>query len=174
MTEYRLDVEDQIVASLRRIIRAVDLHSRKLLDSHGLTGPQLATLRETERLGPVSSGALARALNLSQPTVTGIVTRLEKQGFLERLRNETDRRTVTVNLTDRGQGILETAPSLLQDRFRQALARLEDWEQHLVLSTLQRIATMMDAETLEASPHLITNPEVLDDAAQTPQKQDND
>ena len=55
-----LDLEDRIVAAIRRLMRAVDLHSRRLVDEFGLTGPQLATLQEAARLGPVSASALAR------------------------------------------------------------------------------------------------------------------
>ena len=42
--------EDQIVVAIRQIIRAVDLHSRRLVQAHGLTGPQLAVLQEVSRL----------------------------------------------------------------------------------------------------------------------------
>ena len=45
-----LDLEDQIVAALRQIMRAVDLHSRHLFDVFGLTGPQIAVLKASARL----------------------------------------------------------------------------------------------------------------------------
>ncbi|HBL47553.1 MAG TPA: hypothetical protein DDZ90_29625, partial [Planctomycetaceae bacterium] len=45
-------------------------------------------------------------------------------------------------------------PSLLQDRFRRELLMLQQWEQTQMLSTLQRIASMMDAENIDASPVL--------------------
>ena len=79
------EVEDQIVASIRRIIRAIDLQSRRLLDQHKLTGPQLATLREADKLGEISVSTLARAVHLSQPTVSGILNRLERRGLVVRL-----------------------------------------------------------------------------------------
>lgn len=153
-----LAIEEQIVASIRRIMRAVDLHSRHLVDEHGLTGPQLATLRGAARLGSASIGALARAVHLSQPTITGIIDRLERHALVERTRGSADRRMVNVVVTDTGHHLLERAPSLLQDRFRRELARLQEWEQTMMLSMLQRIAEMMEAETLDASPVLVTGP----------------
>jgi hypothetical protein len=42
----------------------------------------------------------------------------------------------------------------LQDRFRRELAKLEQWEQTQLLASLQRIASMMDAEEIEAAPVL--------------------
>jgi DNA-binding MarR family transcriptional regulator len=152
------EVEDHIVASIRRIIRAIDLQSRRLQDLHALTGPQLATLREARKLEEPTIGALARAVHLSQPTVSGIVNRLESSGLVVRRRSEGDRRTVVIDVTAAGQRILDDAPSLLQERFRAELARLEDWERHWMLAALERIATMMDAEGIDAAPFLETGP----------------
>ncbi len=152
------NLEPEIVAAIRRIIRAVDLHSRYLAVAHGLTGPQLATLREAARLGPVSASALAKAVSLSQPTMTGILDRLERRGLVSRRRDGADRRSVIITVTGKGSDILTTAPSLLQDRFRDELAKLKEWERTSMLATLQHIAAMMDAEAIEAAPILVTGP----------------
>lgn len=153
-----LTVEDEIVAALRRIIRAVDLHSRYLAHEVGLTWPQLATLRAAERLGDCSIGALARAVHLGQPTLTGIVQRLERAGYVTRSPHAQDGRSVNVTITPAGRSLLKDAPSLLQDRFHTELARLKDWERFQTLASLQRIAEMMDIEALDASPILVAGP----------------
>jgi DNA-binding MarR family transcriptional regulator len=153
-----LAIEDEIVAALRRIIRAVDLHSRHLVHEVGLTWPQLATLRAAERLGDCSIGALARAVHLGQPTVTGIIQRLERAGYVKRSPHERDGRSVNITITPTGRDLLKGAPSLLQDRFHAQLARLKDWERFQTLASLQRIAEMMDVEALDASPILVAGP----------------
>ena len=153
-----LSIEHEIVAALRRIIRAVDLHSRHLVHEVGLTWPQLATLRAAERLGACSIGALARAVHLGQPTVTGIVQRLERADYVKRSPHEQDGRSVNITITPTGRNLLKDAPSLLQDRFHTELAKLKDWERFQTLASLQRIAEMMDVETLEASPMLVAGP----------------
>lgn len=153
-----LTIENEIVAALRRIIRAVDLHSRHLVHQVGLTWPQLATLRAAERLGDCSIGALAHALHLGQPTLTGIVQRLERAGYVTRSRHEQDGRSVNIAITATGRALLLDAPSLLQDRFHTELAKLKDWERFQTLASLQRIAEMMDVEALDASPLLVAGP----------------
>ena len=149
-------IEEHIVSALRRIVRAIDLQSRRIVDSCGLTGPQLVVLREVSRLSGSSVSALARSVSLSQPTVSGILERLEKRGFVRRQRSDHDRRAVFVSLTPEGGRVLNDAPSLLQDRFQRELARLEEWERTQMLATLQRLAGMMDAESLDAAPLLET------------------
>ena len=150
----QLGIEDQVIVALRRITRAIDLHSRGLMQAIGLTAPQLAALQAVERLQPITIGALAKSIHLSQATLTGILTRLESRKFISRERSGTDRRTVVVELTPAGNAVLETAPSLLHDRFRQELLVLAEWEQTQMLATLQRIASMMDAEQIAAAPVL--------------------
>jgi hypothetical protein len=59
-----------------------------------------------------------------------------------------------VSVTPKGARALKTAPSLLQDRFRAQLAQLEDWERTQMLALLQRLASMMDAEAIDAAPLL--------------------
>ena len=150
-----LPLEEQVIAALRRITRAIDLHSRLLLQEHGLTIPQLAALQAIQRLQPITVGVLARNIYLGAATVTGILGRLEKRGLVRRTRGDLDRRSVVVELTDDGAELVAEAPSLLQDRFHRELAKLQEWEQTMILATLQRIASMMDAEDIEASPVLV-------------------
>ncbi|WP_339727451.1 MarR family transcriptional regulator [uncultured Gimesia sp.] len=149
-----LSIEDQVLVALRRITRAIDLHSRGLMQEIGLTAPQLASLQTIARMQPITVGALAKSIHLSQATMTGILSRLEARNLVSRSRRGTDKRTVVVELTEEGRAVLKNAPSLLQDRFRRELLRLQEWEQTQMLSTLQRIAYMMDAEDLDASPVL--------------------
>lgn len=147
------DVADQVIAALRRVIRAVDLHSRALVDGYGLTGPQALLLKSLAR-GSLSAGELAARVSLSQATVTDILNRLEQRGLIRRVRDTGDRRRVIVEATDAGHALLAQSPPLLQERFAQRFMELEDWEQSQLLSSLQRIASMMDAGDIDAAPVL--------------------
>ena len=160
-----LSLEDQVIVALRRITRAIDLHSRELMLEFGLTAPQLAALHAIQRLQPVALSALARSIHLSQGTITGILSRLEKRGLVTRTQSPTDRRSSLVELSAEGEELLNAAPSLLQDTFRQELLRLKEWEQTQMLATLQRIASMMDAQDIDAAPLLAAG----DASANTPE-----
>jgi len=155
--ESSLDTETMIVAAIRRIVRAIDLHSRRLYESAGLTAPQIAVLQAIGRLEPAAVGVIAREARISAATTTGILDRLEKRQLIRRKRGADDRRTVKVALTPMGRKTLVGAPSLLQDRFRDELARLESWERSMLLSSLQRIAALMDVEALDASPYFVAD-----------------
>lgn len=154
---YR-DASEAVLVALRRIMRAIDMHSRHLVQQLGVTGPQLMVLRELARNGAMPVGSLAKAVSLSHATVTGIVTRLEKRGLVQRSEDDQDRRRVLVGVTSVGEALLATAPPPMQESFITELERLEDWESNLILSSLQRVVAMMEASELEAAPILATGP----------------
>jgi DNA-binding MarR family transcriptional regulator len=153
---FQKEVSDQIVVALRRIIRAVDLHSRRLAQEFGLTGPQVVLLRALVRQGEMHVAELAKDVNLSHATVTDILNRLEKRGLVERTRSLVDRRRILVTPTLKAISLIEQSPPLLHEQFSDRLERLQNWELSQILSVLQRVALMMDAQEVEASPLLAT------------------
>ena len=48
--------------------------------------------------------------------------------------------------------VLESSPDLLQDKFRDSFSSLNDWEQSMIVSSLQRVARFIDAEQIDAAP----------------------
>jgi DNA-binding MarR family transcriptional regulator len=152
-----LSLDDQIVLALRRISQAIDVWSRHLLHDYDLTSPQLATLREIMVGKNVSPVTLAAALHLSQPTVTGILGRLEQKGLIRREPSLTDRRSVLAVATDKGRELAAQAPPLLRDRFRRELEKTPQWQQTEILAVLQRVAAMMHAPEIGDSPFLFND-----------------
>jgi len=145
---------DEVLVALRRVIRATDLHSRHLAKTTGLTAPQILLLQTIRDRGEVTIGELAMDISLSQATVTTILDRLEKRGLVYRKRSSTDKRKVHAHLTEAAQEVLKSAPIPLQEQFTRQFADLQEWEQTMIISSLQRIAKMMDAEHIDASPVL--------------------
>ncbi|MBO6556170.1 MAG: MarR family transcriptional regulator [Pseudomonadales bacterium] len=145
---------DDVLVSLRRITRAIDLQSKKLEKQTGLTTSQLLVMDAIHKLGNPSPSAIAREVVLSQATVTSLLDRLVKRELVERHKNLQDKRQVSITLTDKGNARLEDAPELLQAGFLREFRKLPDWQRSSLIAGLQHIAYMMDAEELDASPVL--------------------
>lgn len=150
----RTECEDEILRSLRRVIRAVDLYSRRLIAEYGLSGPQLQCLRQLQAQGPLPTGELAQAMSLSPATVCGILDRLEARGLVVRERQAHDKRRVVVRLSVDGQTVVERAPPSLQDSFLLKLRALSRSEQTELQQSLQKLVAMMAAAELDAAPLL--------------------
>lgn len=148
------DRSDTVLVALRRILRATELNSRELARQTGLTTSQFIILQIIGRDGSAMPSSVAKTARLTPATVTAIVAKLERAGLVTRRRGTEDRRRNWVEITADGRKLLARSPDLLQDRFQANFRRLEDWEQAMVVSTLERVSTLLDASELDASPVL--------------------
>ena len=141
--------EESILRSLRRVTRAIDLHSKQLAKHYELTGPQLICLREILRREAATPSEIARAVSLSQGTVTGILDRLEKRGFVTRRKSTEDKRRVHIRATRRGRALVERAPSPLHESFSNRLSALHEGEQAMIDWILRRVVALFGADDAE-------------------------
>ena len=140
----------QILKSIRRVIRAVDIHSRKLKADYQLTAPQLICLKSIIDKGHTTTSQIAQDVFLSPSTVVGILDRLEQRGLISRDRNAKDRRIVNVAATEKGKRVGKNAPSALQKSLAEALQQLPQLEQATIALSLERIVNLMETGHLEA------------------------
>lgn len=124
---------------------------KKINKDFGLTSPQLLLMREIKSSENVTIRQLSNNTNMSQATATSILDRLEKRGLITRQRDQQDKRKVHALLTTEGNQLLLNAPTLLQDNFIDQFQALSSWEQTLILSSLQRISSMMKNPEIETS-----------------------
>ncbi|RTE66777.1 MarR family transcriptional regulator [Amphritea opalescens] len=143
-----------VLIELRKIIRATDLQSKRVVKACGLTIPQVMVLRAIKELGDVTVKRISDDVSLSQATVSTIMNRLEERKLVERLRSSTDRRIVNARLTEVGEEVFQTVPTLLHESFITRFENLENIEQQHILAALQQVSGMMDAGTLDAAPLL--------------------
>ena len=140
--------------ALRRILKVTELNSRRLARQAELTASQILLLQYVAQQGQALPSAIAKAIELKQATITVLLNKLEKIGLVVRRRDTEDRRRVWVKLTAAGHKVLEQSPDLLQSRFEHGFDQLDDWEQSMIITALERIASLLDAEHVEAAPVL--------------------
>lgn len=64
----------------------------------------LAALRDS---GSMSVSEISQTFGIARPNVTPLVDRLTGEGYVERMRNERDRRVVDISITERGRDKLD-------------------------------------------------------------------
>ena len=149
-------ITNAALRSIRRILRAAEQGGRKLAAATGLTPSQVLVLQEIERRGETTPSAVAANLQFGQATVTNLVDRLMAAGFVTRQRNERDKRQIILRATAAGRAALESAPDLLQARFRDRFEELPTWEQAMILAGLERLGQILGAEDIDAAPLIDT------------------
>jgi DNA-binding MarR family transcriptional regulator len=142
-------ITEEVLASIRKLIRASDVYSSKVRQLSGLTSAQLLLLRAIEQSPSASLGELARQISLSQATTSTILKRLESAGFTYKTRSENDRRRSQVFLTESGSEALARAPKPLDQDFLDRFQTLKPYEQSAIVSSLQRVADMMESRVAD-------------------------
>lgn len=145
-----------IIIKIRRIVRSINLESKKIQKDYGVSIPQILCL-EYLKSSPsyqATQKSIRAHLNLNSSTVTGIISRLEKKGFLARLPKIGDRRTTVIALTSLGDQLLKNTPDLLQQRLAVKLKKIADSDLEKIEETLEILVNMLEIEELEASPVL--------------------
>lgn len=147
----------EILIKIRKIVRSVDIESKKIQKEYGVSIPQvlcLSFLRESNNY-QATQGEIREFINLNSSTVSGIINRLEKKGLLARLPKSGDKRVVNIALTSAGDKLLGPIPSLLHEQLSEKLQKLEQSELDKVEESLETLVRLLDIEQVEASP-LIT------------------
>jgi DNA-binding MarR family transcriptional regulator len=134
----------KMMKSIRRIVRAIDMRSKKVARETGLTIPQIVVLHAVKERGMVTTAALSRHADLSPATTVTILDKLESRGLVTRQRSAEDRRIVHTTLTEKGAEILTDAPPLFDWAFSRGFADLSEAEQHKILKALATVADLLD------------------------------
>ncbi|MEN6328524.1 MAG: MarR family transcriptional regulator [Syntrophomonas sp.] len=83
---------------------------------HGITAAQTFVMFDVMEHGGTSVKDIASRIQLDSPGVTGLIDRLVKEGLVERKEDPDDRRSLRINLTQKGQDLAESklAPMALE------------------------------------------------------------
>jgi DNA-binding MarR family transcriptional regulator len=153
-SESAVDRTDISLIALRRILRATDMYARALAREAGLTAVQLRVLQIVAEKGRATPTELSNRMGVTMATVSALIKKLEAKGLLTRHRSTTDRRQTDLEISDDGLRKVQAAPDALQQKYVQQFEGLEEWEQAMIVAVLERVASMLDAEEIDASPVL--------------------
>ena len=143
---YRMDEGHLTILcdTLRSIIHSMEIHSRQLYRQVGVTASQLSILLALDQESPQPLSRLSQKIHLSAATISVTTARLVVNDLIAREQGTGDRRQVLLHLTDKGKNILAAGhsplPASLIAHFNNGMP---DWEKHMILSALQRLAQMM-------------------------------
>jgi len=107
----------------------------------GLTLSQVTVLLllKEARGTTMPMGQIARELGVSLPTTSGLVDRLHREGLVDRVVNDRDRRVVLVRLTKEGRTVIQRMLRLLSDLLTRLLAHLTEAEQESLAQAVERV-----------------------------------
>lgn len=129
---------------LNRAARSMKRSLESRMGSHGITATQYIVLEMLSREDGLSQSQLGGRLYFDNPTVTGVIDRLERDGLVERRRTSDDRRVINVYLSDRAREILSRVSTLADDLDRKATEGFSPKEKSDLIRILNTIWEKMN------------------------------
>jgi len=116
---------------------AVMAHTRPSLREHGLSDQQWRVLRVLGELGVVETGRVAREAFILGPSLTGVLTRMERDGLIRRERDPADQRRTVVEATPKGTRMVSKLSHAIESHY--------DWmEKSLGKQKLSQLYVLLD------------------------------
>jgi MarR family 2-MHQ and catechol resistance regulon transcriptional repressor len=129
--------------------RTVVKTSERYLARVGISVGEFLALRTLATSGPCSMVELAKEQFMSPPALTSIVDGLEKQGLVERVRSEEDRRVITIKITGKGEKTFTRAHVLYKQFFENVMHALTRQEINVVLAAFEKLSESAQVYPIE-------------------------
>jgi len=115
-----------ILIKLRKIVRSVNLESKRVEKEQGVSIPKLLCLQflAEQEYYRTNAAKLKTFLNLNASTISGILKRLEKKGLVAKLPKVSDKRVTLISLTASGMELIKSAPITFQQKLSKKLQAL--------------------------------------------------
>nr|WTB30680.1 MarR family transcriptional regulator [Streptomyces sp. NBC_00830] len=133
---------EELVVAFEQLVRYV----RQVSTAGGLSPAASSVLGRLGREGPQRVTELARAEGVSQPGMTQLVTRMERDGLVRRIASTDDRRGVLVQATDAGADVVGQRRAERAEALRELMDRLDPQERAAVLIALPALARLIQAQ----------------------------
>lgn len=132
------NLDDRLIESSDEMFLLMMRFTKKQLmeesvNDSSITPPQLGVLFHLDKCGPMTMKDLSDMMGLTHGAATGLVDRVLKQGLINRVRLESDRRVVQVSITPQGQDLLQRIAARRHDILRNIMQELSREDRQFIL-----------------------------------------
>jgi DNA-binding MarR family transcriptional regulator len=150
MSATHTSAQDIVEKATKMLVQLQQDPGRGSSEWPSVTMQQLRVMMILYADGPTRVSVLARKLNVSTPTITGILDRLVRRDFTYRADDPRDRRVVLNALTENGRHVIEHLQPLDSNRLSKAIESLSAEQQQSVASALETLVDAVESTTTTA------------------------
>jgi len=139
----RINYVEEIDENLREINKILNRDLKREMIKLDLGLSHFYILTTLYRKKVLSSGNLAKSLDVRNSTITSLVDRLVKLSLVKRRRDERDRRVVLVELTDKGKKLTEKLLTLRKERLKEIVKELPEEKVKEIYESIKRVKEIL-------------------------------
>ncbi|MEN3043381.1 MAG: MarR family transcriptional regulator [Fervidobacterium sp.] len=128
---------------LRDICFSIRIHGREALKNYSITHAQFELLQRIYFNGPQTMTKLSQMLGIAKSTTTGLVMRLERDGFLKRKQSREDKRVAVVEITLLGEEVIKAVINSRVDYVKKLCEKFSDEDLNQLYSSLENLSNLI-------------------------------
>lgn len=136
----------KLIIALSRGLQEAHKASEILFYQNDITISQFMVLEALYHKGDLSIKQIINALLSSSGNITVVIRNLEKQGLVERLSSQTDKRSFLIRLTDTGRKRIEPLYTEHMERVATALSPITEQEKEQMIAILKKLSQKEDTK----------------------------
>ncbi|MGQ9856770.1 MAG: MarR family winged helix-turn-helix transcriptional regulator [Fervidobacterium sp.] len=131
---------------LRSICFKIRVHGREALKDYSITPAQFDLLQRVYFNGPQTMTRLSQMLGIAKSTTSGLVMRLVRDGFLNRTRDEKDKRIFKVEITILGEEVIKAVIKKREEYIGTIIRKLPENKSEQIKESLEILYKLMQEE----------------------------
>jgi DNA-binding MarR family transcriptional regulator len=144
------DLKNGLPAHLEQLLRTIcfriRVHGREALKNYSITAAQFDLLQRVYFNGPQTMTKLSQSLGVAKSTTSGLVMRLVRDGFLNRRRDETDRRIFKVEITPLGEQVIKAVIEMRVKYIEEVIKQISDDKIKLIHEALDALYEVISSK----------------------------
>lgn len=136
----------EIEKYLRRVDNIIRKKGREILRNLNITIPQFLALQWLINEGSLTIGDLSQKMSLACSTITDLIDRMEKNGLVNRVRDDKDKRVVRVHVKEKGYDILNKVMEKRHTYLADKLIDFKEEDKMYLKENLEKLFKAMDKE----------------------------
>ena len=145
--EIQVDFENSIAPWLGKTVKIVEYFLQEQFKEHGLdlTKEQMVVLKRLHDEDGLSQNELAFLTLRNKSSLTRLLTKMEKKGYITRKQCKEDKRINKVFLTDNGRDVFRRTKPAINEMISTMEQNISISEKHQIIKTLKKIQTNFDS-----------------------------
>ncbi|MBK5242107.1 MarR family winged helix-turn-helix transcriptional regulator [Clostridium sp.] len=128
--------QEKLIEVLKSVNGKINVIMRDFYEPYGLTSVQASVLLELHKNGEQNITDLCNHLYMGKSNLSPLCKRMEKSGFIERVRNLKDERYVNIKMTEYGEKIMKEVTKTLSESIIPTLNEIEEYKKNRIVEGL--------------------------------------
>jgi MarR family transcriptional regulator, organic hydroperoxide resistance regulator len=141
---------DRYTAEIDELLHAVGAttkrQAREVMAAYDITPPQCEALLVLKEFGGLAMGELCSKVGSACSTATDLIDRMERNGYVERVRDTADRRVIRLRITVKGEEVIEKVQSASRSNLANQLTSMDQADKERLIQALEQLNDLLKRE----------------------------